>query len=41
MLQAVGNNGAALAELRQLESLNYGGRLNVALAQLRSLPGLQ
>ncbi|EIL99421.1 hypothetical protein UUC_15990 [Rhodanobacter denitrificans] len=41
MLQALGNNGAALAELKQLEPLNYGGRLNAALAQLRSLPGLQ
>ena len=41
MLQAVGNSGAALAELKQLELLNYGGRLNTTLAQLRALPGLQ
>jgi len=41
MLQALGSNDAALAELRQLELLNYGGRLDVTLAQLRNLPGLR
>jgi protein O-mannosyl-transferase len=41
MLLAVGSNSAALAELKQLELLNYGGRLNTTLAQLGALPGLQ
>lgn len=41
MLLATGSNRAALAELKQLEPLNYGGRLDATLAQLRTLPGLQ
>lgn len=41
MLQALGSNHAALAELKQLEPLNYGGRLDITLAQLHALPGLQ
>jgi hypothetical protein len=41
MLQVVGSKDAAFAELKQLELLNYGGRLNTTLAQLRALPGLQ
>jgi len=41
MLMATGRKGDALAELKQLESLNYGGRLDASLTQLRALPGLQ
>ncbi len=41
MLIATGRKDDALAELKQLESLNYGGRLDATLTQLRALPGLQ
>ncbi|WP_395117122.1 hypothetical protein ACFCQI_12405 [Rhodanobacter sp. FW102-FHT14D06] len=41
MLSGTGSNGAARDELKQLESLNYGGRLDATLMQLRTLPGLQ
>lgn len=36
MLAAVGRNEAARSELKRLESLNYGGRLDTSLAQLRA-----
>jgi hypothetical protein len=41
MLAALGERGAALAELKQLELLNYGGRLNATLIKLRTMPDLQ
>lgn len=40
MLVVLGQKGDATAALKQLETLNYAGRLNGSLAQLRSLPGL-
>jgi len=41
MLASTGNSSAARDELKQLEPLNYGGRLDATLMQLRTLPGLQ
>lgn len=41
MFAALGKRNEALGALQQLEPLNYGGRLNSTLAQLRTLPGLQ
>lgn len=41
MLAALGQKDNALDALKQLEALNYGGRLNSTLAQLRLLPELQ
>lgn len=40
MLVVLGQKGDATAALKQLETLNYAGRLNGSLAKLRSLPGL-
>lgn len=36
MLAAMGRDKAARSELKRLESLNYGGRLDTSLAQLRA-----
>ena len=41
MLAALGRNVDADKALRQLASLNIGGRLNGSLAELRKLPGLR
>lgn len=41
MLAALGQKGDAQSAMKQLESLNYGGRLDSTLAELRALPGLQ
>jgi hypothetical protein len=41
MLMVADHKDDALAELKQLESLNYGGRLDATLTQLRALSGLQ
>jgi hypothetical protein len=40
MLVALGRKSDAIEALRQLESLNIGGRLDQSLAELRKLPGL-
>ena len=40
MFAALGRKDDALNAIKQLEPLNYGGRLNGMLAQLRALPGL-
>nr|WP_253260909.1 hypothetical protein [Rhodanobacter glycinis] len=40
MLVVLGQKGDATAALKQLETLNYAGRLNGSLAKLHSLPGL-
>ena len=41
MLAVQGRKAAALDAINKLEALNYGGRLNDSLAELRALPGLQ
>jgi len=41
MLLEGGDAKKAHAALEQLQSLNYGGRLNAQLAELRALPGMQ
>jgi len=41
MLTASGKKNDALSAIKQLESLNYGGRLDSTLAELRAMPGLQ
>ncbi|MEW9624239.1 hypothetical protein [Rhodanobacter geophilus] len=41
MFAALGRKDDALDAIKHLEPLNYGGRLNSTLAQLRTLPGLQ
>jgi len=41
MLAAQGHREEALAALKALQSLNYGGRLNSAISQLRTLQTLQ
>ena len=41
MLSAQGRTAEARAALKRLETLNYGGRLNRSLAELRQLPDLR
>ncbi|GGA33409.1 tetratricopeptide repeat protein [Dyella nitratireducens] len=41
MLVALGQKSDAQTAMKQLESLNYGGRLDSALAELRAMPGMQ
>lgn len=41
MLVALGQQSDAQSAMKQLESLNYGGRLDSTLAQLRAMPGMQ
>ena len=41
MLSAQGRTAEARKALKQLETLNYGGRLNRSLAELRQLPDLR
>lgn len=41
MLVSLGHKKQARKSLRQLETLNYGGRLDSKLQKLRSLPGMQ
>jgi predicted Zn-dependent protease len=41
MLIAMGQKSDAQSALKQLESLNYGGRLDSTLAELRAMPGMQ
>jgi hypothetical protein len=41
MLAAQGPSTAAVQALKQLETLNIGGRLSTSLRELRALPGLQ
>jgi hypothetical protein len=41
MLAAQGRKAEALAALRQLETLNFGGRLDTSVAELRKLPAMQ
>ena len=41
MLAAQGQMDQARNALRQLQSLNFGGRLDAQLAELRALPGMQ
>jgi hypothetical protein len=41
MLAAQGRKAEALAALKQLETLNFGGRLDSSVAGLRKLPGLR
>lgn len=41
MFVVLGRKDDALDAIKQLEPLNYGGRLNGTLAQLRALPALQ
>lgn len=41
MLAAMGQKNDARSAMKQLESLNYGGRLDSTLAELRAMPGMQ
>lgn len=41
MLIVLGKKGEAQSAMKQLASLNYGGRLDGTLAQLRTMPGMQ
>jgi hypothetical protein len=41
MLMAQGREAEARLALRQLETLNFGGRLNASRDELRALPGMQ
>jgi hypothetical protein len=41
MLAALGRKSDAQNAMKQLESLNYGGRLESTLAQLRAMPDMQ
>jgi hypothetical protein len=41
MLVVLGQKGNAQSAMKQLELLNYGGRLDSTLAELRAMPGMQ
>jgi hypothetical protein len=41
MLVTLGQKSDAQRAMKQLESLNYGGRLDSTLAELRAMPGMQ
>ena len=41
MLVSLGQKSDAQSAMKQLESLNYGGRLDSTLAELRAMPGMQ
>jgi len=41
MLVVLGQKSNAQSAMKQLESLNYGGRLDSTLAELRAMPGMQ
>jgi len=41
MLVSLGQKSDAQNAMKQLESLNYGGRLDSTLAELRAMPGMQ